>query len=50
MPGLILEPKRYYATKVSLNLKEEKPVKGIKVTEKEFQKIISSTLQKNKGI
>ncbi|WP_166386209.1 GLPGLI family protein [Polaribacter sp. 11A2H] len=58
LPGLILElevyKKIYYAKKIMLNPKEEikieKPTKGIKVTEKEYQEKASSTLQKNKGI
>lgn len=56
LPGLILELEAYkgiyYAKKITLNTKEEiiieKPIKGIKVTEKEFQNIGSETLQKFK--
>jgi len=60
LPGLILEleviDRRYYTTKISLNSKEvvtiKKPIKGVKVTEKEFIEIGSSSLKKfkkNKG-
>ena len=56
LPGLILElevyKKIYYAKKIMLNPKEEikieKPTKGIKVTEKEYQEKASSTMQKFK--
>ena len=61
LPGLILElevyKKIYYAKKITLNFKEvikiEKPIKGIKVTEKEYQEMASSTMQnfkKSKGL
>ncbi|PQJ68805.1 GLPGLI family protein [Polaribacter butkevichii] len=56
LPGLILElevhKKIYYVKKITLNPKEEikieKPTKGIKVTEKEYQEMASSTMQKFK--
>jgi GLPGLI family protein len=56
LPGLILEleiyKKIYYVKTISLSPKEkikiEKPTKGIKVTEKEYQEIASSTMQKLK--
>jgi GLPGLI family protein len=56
LPGLILEleivDRRYYTTKISLNPKEvitiKKPIKGINVTEKEYQEMASSTIQKFK--
>lgn len=60
LPGLILElevyKKIYYAKKITINPKEEikieKLTKGIRVTEKEFHEMVSSTMQKfkkNKG-
>ncbi|MDD7915629.1 GLPGLI family protein [Polaribacter ponticola] len=60
LPGLILElevyKKIYYAKKITINPKEEikieKLTKGIRVTEKEFHEMASSTMQKfkkNKG-
>jgi len=60
LPGLILElevyNKIYFVKKIVLNPKEkieiETLIKGIKVTEKEFQEMASSTVQKfkkNKG-
>ncbi|EAR13460.1 hypothetical protein PI23P_03162 [Polaribacter irgensii 23-P] len=56
LPGLILElevyKKIYYAKKITLNAKEvikiEKPIKGIKVSEKEYHEMASSTMQKLK--
>lgn len=56
LPGLILElevyKKIYFAKKIKLNPKQEikieQPTKGIKVTEKEFHKIASSTMEKFK--
>jgi GLPGLI family protein len=56
LPGLILElevyKKIYYTKKITLNSKQELKIKklqkGVKVTEKEFQKIASSTMKKFK--
>ncbi|ARV15804.1 GLPGLI family protein [Polaribacter sp. SA4-12] len=56
LPGLILEleiyKKIYFVKKIVLNPKEKieikKPIKGIKVTEKEYQEVASSTIQKFK--